>query len=53
MTPTSLLRDAYRELDETGSLSRNTHYALTFAGFDSAVIEVADNASKEPEDIYE
>jgi hypothetical protein len=38
MTPTELLRDAYRELDETGSLSRTTLRNLDTAGIDTRVL---------------
>jgi hypothetical protein len=50
MTPNAILRDAYRELDESGSLSRSTQQALSFAGFDVSALVAADNASKETED---
>lgn len=50
MTPAAILRDAYSELDETGSLSRSTQQALSFAGFDVCAMLAADNASKEIED---
>jgi hypothetical protein len=48
--PNAILRDAYRELDDTGLLSTSTKQALAFAGFDVSAIVAADNASKETED---
>jgi len=50
MTPTAILRDAYRELDDTGALSHSTQLALSFAGFDISAMVASDNASKEIED---
>ena len=50
MTLNAMLRDAYHELDDTGSLSTSTKQALALAGFDVSAIEAADNASKETED---
>ena len=38
MTPTELLRDAYRELDESCSLSPTTLRNLHTAGIDTAVL---------------
>ena len=48
MTPTELLRDAYQELDETGSLSRTTLRNLHTAGIDTAVLTAISNP--QPED---
>lgn len=45
-----LLRDAYRELDNSGSLSRLTRETLLHAGIDPALVEVANEASKEIEE---
>ena len=42
-TPTELLRDAYRELDETGSLSLKTLRNLHTAGIDTAVLTAISN----------
>jgi hypothetical protein len=50
VTPTAILRDAYHELDETGSLSRSTQQALSLAGFDVGVMLAADYQAKEIED---
>jgi hypothetical protein len=50
MTSVALLRDAYRELEDTGSLSRLTRETLLHAGIDPALLEVANEASKEPEE---
>jgi len=43
MTPTELLRDAYRELDETDSLSRTTLRNLHTAGIDTSVLTAISN----------
>jgi hypothetical protein len=50
MTTSILLRDAYAELDTTGSLSRLTRETLLHAGIDLDVIEAANEASKETEE---
>ena len=50
MSATYLIRDAYRELDNTGSLSRFTKETLLHAGIDPDVIEAATEASKEIEE---
>lgn len=42
-TPTELLRDAYRELDDTGSLSLKTLRNLHTAGIDTAVLTAISN----------
>jgi len=50
MTINVLLRDAYQELDDTGSLSRLTRETLIRAGIDPALVEIANEASKETEE---
>ena len=51
MNPTDILRDAYRELDETGSLSRNTLITCRFAGIDLGVLYAALNSESETEEL--
>jgi hypothetical protein len=50
MNPTPLLRDAYIELDETGSLSARTRASLLHAGIDPDTVEITNEASKEIEE---
>lgn len=38
LTPAELLRDAYRELDDNGCISRSTLRNLDTAGIDTAVL---------------
>jgi hypothetical protein len=47
MTPMALLRDAYRELDETGSLSLTTLRNLDTAGIDTRVLTAISTADLE------
>lgn len=50
MTPNTLIRDAYRELDDTGFLSSSTSTALLFAGIDPVLLMASHNASMEIQD---
>lgn len=50
MSAAQLIRDAYRELDDSGSLSRRTQETLQRAGIDLDVLEAANEASKEIEE---
>jgi hypothetical protein len=50
MSTSILLRDAYKELDQTGSLSRLTRETLLHAGINPRLVESANEASKETEE---
>lgn len=50
MSTSILLRDAYRELADAGSLSRFTRETLLHAGIDPDIVEITDNVAKETEE---
>ncbi|SKB50239.1 hypothetical protein [Luteibacter sp. 22Crub2.1] len=50
MNPNDLIRDAYRELDETGALSRSTRLRCMYAGIDLGVLHAANIPLNEPEE---
>lgn len=50
MNPNDLIRDAYRELDETGSLSRSTRLRCLYAGIDLGVLHAATTSLNETEE---